>query len=68
MSQANGMEVGEYKSTEITITFEGKQVGRLFLKGGKLHFEGEVDKSAEIFFQAVCVQYLNLEAKDDEST
>lgn len=34
----------------LTIDYFGKRVGSLEMKGKKLHFEGDVDKSARLLF------------------
>jgi len=34
-----------------------KEIGRLFPKDGKLHFEGDADESAVVFFDAVIRLY-----------
>lgn len=46
--------VGSFQYPEnITLSIGGVECGRLFMKDEKLHFEGDVDKSAEVFFDSV---------------
>jgi len=45
-----------------TIIFHGqdnKEIGRLYPKDGKLHFEGDADESAKVFFSSVSYLYNN---------
>jgi len=46
--------IGEIATDDyLTFNDDGKVIGRLFKKEGKLNFEGDVEKSAKIFFDAV---------------
>lgn len=49
-----------------TFNFNTEVVGRLFLEDGRLKFEGDVDKSAELFFR--CVSELYEKAKANNGT
>jgi len=43
-----------------TIAFHdnsGRVIGTLSVVSGKLHFEGDVDESAKLFFECVCKVY-----------
>ena len=44
------------------ISFYGREnvkIGRLYEKDGKLHFEGDIDQSAELFFDSVINKWLS---------
>jgi len=51
--------IGEKLSYSINFNIPNEIYGKLYQKDGKLHFEGDVDKSAQIFFDNVCKIWLN---------
>lgn len=43
-----------------TLTFhdgDNNLIGKLSVRNGKMHFEGDVDESAKLFFECVCKVY-----------
>lgn len=54
------LDVGiTYPYSFVELSNGGQCVGKLIIneKGGKLHFEGDVEKSAQIFFDEIIKKY-----------
>lgn len=60
-----GTTINFHPKPSRNITFHGEDgnVGKLTWEDGKFHFEGNVDESARIFFDAVC-SIVGVERKD----
>ena len=62
------IHIAKFQPPPLSLSFHdvndnSNTVGRFFEKDGKLHFEGDVDKSAEIFVREV-IRLFNARAKD----
>lgn len=51
----------------LTFSVEGKEIGKLWAKGGKLSFEGDCEKSAKIFFDEVIQKNRHLLEMDEKA-
>ncbi len=49
----------KHDSPTIHFNMDHQECGKLFKKDGLLHFEGDVDKSAQVLFEEVCRMYNN---------
>jgi hypothetical protein len=57
----------EIMKTIITILLHGEEVGRLDMKDGKMIFIGNVDQSAQIFFDEVVKIAMNNQIEDNNT-
>lgn len=53
--------------TVFTLYLHGDEVGRVDMKNGKLVFIGDIEESAQIFFDHVFKKAMNIEQEDNSA-
>ena len=65
--KGTNIHIAKFTPPPLSLAFHeignNNEVGRFFEKDGKLHFEGDVDKSAEIFVKEI-IRMFNAQVKD----